>query len=146
MKTFLFASLLAATALVSASAQAEPYCREYTNHVKVGGKLKESYGTACMQPDGSWQVVKPAESEPDENEIAAPQPPFAQPQVLNAPPPQVVYQQAPAVVYEEPEYYAAEPSYFAFGFSSHDRHYGRWNDGGRRGWDQRGGWGRGGRW
>lgn len=43
--------------LVSATAHAdEPYCREYTRNVKVGGKLQESYGTACMKPDGSWEV------------------------------------------------------------------------------------------
>lgn len=36
---------------------AEPYCREYSNRVVVGGRVQESYGTACMQPDGSWQIV-----------------------------------------------------------------------------------------
>lgn len=33
------------------------YCREYTQRIKVGGKSQEGYGTACRQPDGSWQVV-----------------------------------------------------------------------------------------
>lgn len=33
------------------------YCREYTDRVQVGGRWQESYGTACLQPDGSWQVV-----------------------------------------------------------------------------------------
>lgn len=33
------------------------YCREYTDRVQVGGRWRESYGTACLQPDGSWQVV-----------------------------------------------------------------------------------------
>ncbi|MBI1275785.1 glycine zipper 2TM domain-containing protein [bacterium] len=33
------------------------YCREYRQTIKVGGKSQEGYGTACRQPDGSWQVV-----------------------------------------------------------------------------------------
>lgn len=34
------------------------YCREYTQKISVGGKTQEGYGTACRQPDGSWQVVQ----------------------------------------------------------------------------------------
>jgi surface antigen len=32
------------------------YCREFTQTISVGGKTKEAYGTACRQPDGSWQI------------------------------------------------------------------------------------------
>lgn len=32
------------------------YCREYQQTVTVGGQKQQSYGTACRQPDGSWQV------------------------------------------------------------------------------------------
>ena len=32
-------------------------CREYYHTVTVGGRQEEAYGTACLQPDGSWQVV-----------------------------------------------------------------------------------------
>ena len=32
------------------------YCREYTQEILVGGEKHESYGTACRQPDGSWQI------------------------------------------------------------------------------------------
>ncbi len=32
------------------------YCREYTQTISVGGKASEGYGTACRQPDGSWQI------------------------------------------------------------------------------------------
>lgn len=39
------------------SAHAEPYCREFTKEIKVGNQIQEGYGTACMQPDGSWKVV-----------------------------------------------------------------------------------------
>lgn len=53
-----------AFAIVAAGAQAdEPYCREYTQPVNVGGKQQEGYGTACMQPDGSWQIIKPVEGD-----------------------------------------------------------------------------------
>ena len=31
-------------------------CREYTVDAMVGGKREKIYGTACRQPDGSWQV------------------------------------------------------------------------------------------
>lgn len=33
------------------------YCREYQQTIVVGGKTQSGYGTACQQPDGSWQVV-----------------------------------------------------------------------------------------
>jgi len=33
------------------------YCREFQQTVTVGGKTEEAYGTACRQPDGSWQIV-----------------------------------------------------------------------------------------
>ena len=37
----------------SASGQ---YCREYQQTIVVGGKSEQAYGTACRQPDGSWQI------------------------------------------------------------------------------------------
>lgn len=33
------------------------YCREYQQTVYVGGREEQAYGTACQQPDGSWEVV-----------------------------------------------------------------------------------------
>lgn len=33
------------------------YCREYQHSVHIGSRVQESYGTACLQPDGSWKVV-----------------------------------------------------------------------------------------
>jgi surface antigen len=33
------------------------YCREYEQTVTIGGKPQKSYGTACRQPDGTWQIV-----------------------------------------------------------------------------------------
>ncbi len=34
------------------------YCREYQQTIYVGGKKESAYGTACQQPDGSWEIVK----------------------------------------------------------------------------------------
>ena len=32
------------------------YCREFQQTVTIGGKTESAYGTACRQPDGTWQV------------------------------------------------------------------------------------------
>jgi len=33
------------------------YCREYQQTIVVGGQQQSAYGTACQQPDGSWEIV-----------------------------------------------------------------------------------------
>lgn len=33
------------------------YCREFQQSITVDGKTERAYGTACQQPDGSWQIV-----------------------------------------------------------------------------------------
>ena len=33
------------------------YCREYQTTVRIGGRVRHAYGTACRQPDGQWKVV-----------------------------------------------------------------------------------------
>jgi len=33
------------------------YCREYQNTITVGGTQQSGYGTACRQPDGSWELI-----------------------------------------------------------------------------------------
>lgn len=33
------------------------YCREFQTEVTVDGRRQSGYGTACQQPDGSWQIV-----------------------------------------------------------------------------------------
>ncbi len=35
------------------------YCREFQTGITIGGREETAYGTACRQPDGSWQVVQP---------------------------------------------------------------------------------------
>ena len=37
---------------------AAPLCQEYTKHVTIGGQSETIYGTACRQPDGTWDVVQ----------------------------------------------------------------------------------------
>ncbi len=34
------------------------YCREYTQNIQVGGKAQSGHGTACRNPDGTWEIVK----------------------------------------------------------------------------------------
>jgi surface antigen len=33
------------------------YCREYSQTIYVGGQKETGYGTACKNPDGTWQIV-----------------------------------------------------------------------------------------
>ena len=49
------------------------YCREYQQVVTVGGKQREAYGTACQQPDGSYQTraVNSWPAEPLKKELEA---------------------------------------------------------------------------
>ena len=37
-------------------AQSGGYCREYIETVTINGEEQKAYGTACRQPDGSWQI------------------------------------------------------------------------------------------
>lgn len=32
-------------------------CREYQSRAMVGGRSQPVYGTACLQPDGTWRIV-----------------------------------------------------------------------------------------
>lgn len=34
------------------------YCREYTSDAIIAGRKQQTYGTACRQPDGTWEIVK----------------------------------------------------------------------------------------
>lgn len=33
------------------------YCREFQQTVIISGQRQHAYGTACRQPDGSWQIL-----------------------------------------------------------------------------------------
>ena len=37
--------------------QSGQYCREFTQTIEVADKKQQGYGTACRQPDGTWQIV-----------------------------------------------------------------------------------------
>ncbi len=39
------------------TSSANRYCREYQQTVTVGGQQQSAYGTACQQPDGSWEIL-----------------------------------------------------------------------------------------
>ena len=32
------------------------YCRQYQQTINIGGEQHQSYGTACRQADGTWQI------------------------------------------------------------------------------------------
>jgi hypothetical protein len=33
------------------------YCREFQHEINIGGKTEQGHGTACRQPDGSWELI-----------------------------------------------------------------------------------------
>lgn len=46
----------------SNNAQAnDNYCREYTKTIIIGDQKQVGYGTACLQPDGDWKIMKKSE-------------------------------------------------------------------------------------
>ena len=55
IKTFLYSLTFIAATASQAQAYGEPYCREYTEVFQIGGRSHQGYGTACLQPDGSWE-------------------------------------------------------------------------------------------
>ena len=57
-KIILAGAVLAPFLFAAAPAEAREYCREYNKSITVGGRYESGYGTACMQPDGSWMIVE----------------------------------------------------------------------------------------
>jgi surface antigen len=85
--------------------QGQP-CREFISTIVIGGEEQQGYGTACRQPDGSWQIVSGESA--DQREAPA----EAQTNVyLNNPPPQ--YYAYPATLYSP--YHI----YLSFGYVYH---------------------------
>lgn len=37
--------------------EGDGYCREYTTSISIGGREETAFGTACRQPDGSWESL-----------------------------------------------------------------------------------------
>ena len=73
-------------------------CREFVTTITIGGQDQQGYGTACRQPDGSWQVVA------DEPSATVPPPPS---QSLSTPPDR--YYAYP------PDFYGPYSIYLSFG-------------------------------
>jgi surface antigen len=48
----------ALTTVADDNAAATPVCQEYTKLVTIGGESQTIYGTACRQPDGTWDIVQ----------------------------------------------------------------------------------------
>lgn len=47
----------AVTAIREGTSTIGRYCREFLHKVSIGNKTEQAYGTACRQPDGSWEVI-----------------------------------------------------------------------------------------
>jgi hypothetical protein len=83
---------LACAALAIAPAAAEdaqppdqPYCREFTAPVIIGGQREQAVGQACRQADGSWRITQETPGSPP---------------LVYVVPPQTVYQPAPYWAYD----------------------------------------------
>lgn len=50
----------AVTVLRDGTSTSGRYCREFQQQVTIGGSKESAYGTACRNPDGSWEVVSTA--------------------------------------------------------------------------------------
>ena len=72
------------------NAQGQP-CREFVTTIIIADKEEQGYGTACRQPDGSWELVSSAGQPAASAPVSPP---------------------APTVVYREPTDYYVYPSGF----------------------------------
>jgi len=84
------------------NAQGQP-CREFLSTIVIGGEQQQGYGTACRQPDGSWQIVS---NQPSATQTPPPAPPSNV--YINNPPP--VYYSYP------PDFYYPYNIYLSFGY------------------------------
>ncbi|MFZ4540353.1 MAG: hypothetical protein ACOYNL_00905 [Rickettsiales bacterium] len=81
------------------------YCREYQQQVVVGGRMRDSYGTACMQPDGDWKVLPSDVQEQVQDDTAIEY--IEPPRYISQP----VYMVPPPVFYEPEPYYYGRSAY-----------------------------------
>ena len=54
-------------------AAANQQCREFQTPVVIGGREQQAYGTACLQPDGTWSVTQSVGNERPQNYTVPPQ-------------------------------------------------------------------------
>ncbi len=93
------------------------YCREYQQMVTVAGRKQESYGTACMQPDGSWKILPSnVEQQADAEDIEYIEPPRYVSQPVYVVPPPIYYEPEP--YYHRPYGYPYARSGFSIEFGS----------------------------
>lgn len=97
-------------------AQSDPTCREFQQSITVGGQVQEGWGTTCLQPDGTWKIMRSAQP------AAAPPPQVA----AAPPPPAVVVPQYPAYGYYPYPYPYPYYYYPAYGFAGGVVVRGRW--------------------
>ncbi len=45
------------TAVREGTTRSGQHCREFQHTVFIGGRAEKGYGTACLQPDGSWKLL-----------------------------------------------------------------------------------------
>lgn len=109
-------------ALVGSAQAAEPYCREFSQQIVVGGKVRQGYGTACLQPNGSWQIVNAAQVTDDVALQSQAQAVEVQPE------PEVQYVVQQPVVYEPVYRPDPFPVFLSLGYSNSWGH--GWHGGG----------------
>lgn len=80
-----------------AGARGEP-CREFITTIIIGGREEQGYGTACRQPDGSWQIVGGAQ------------------QPSAAPPVNIVYPPPAQYYYYPYDFYAPTRIFLSFSY------------------------------
>lgn len=72
-------------------------CREFITTIIIGSREEQGYGTACRQPDGSWQIVA------------------GEQQTAVASPPAVIYTPPPRYYYYPSGFYAPYNIFLSFG-------------------------------
>lgn len=89
--------------------QAQPYCREQVQRIRIGNRIEQGYGTACLQPDGSWKLVS------DVRYDAAPiqSTTYYAPATYYATPAYCPPQYSGSSYYSRPYYHASSPLIFA---------------------------------
>ncbi len=142
-KYLAIAGALFAPFLFAAPAEAGEYCREYQKTIRVGGGIESGYGTACMQPDGSWMIVESRGTVDPFDELRR------QRDVVIVSDNRPVYYDygpsyRPVTYYPRQQFrqrYAQPGFYISFNsndrnrWDRHDRHDNRWNNGRGRGHD-----------
>lgn len=58
MIKYLFVFTLLSFSMTHQAVADELYCREFTQTFTIAGETQQGYGTACLQADGAWKIVK----------------------------------------------------------------------------------------